>query len=427
MAERGAQPEGTGRGAAVPGAPVRTLDPFRSRVFREVWSGNVLSQLGSQLQAVGAAWLMTELTTSHALVAAVQASNVLPMLFLSVMAGAVADNYDRRKVMLLSQWFMLLVSTALAALAWRGSLGAVSLLLFTLAVGCGGTMNNPAWQASVRTMVEPRLMPQAISNNAIAFNLARAVGPALAGLVLATAGVAVAFALNALSYVALIVALTRWRPNGSPPVREPLLPSIREGLRFCFESDPMRRIVMRGVGFSVGAITVQALLPVVVRSLIHGGEAEFGLLLGLFGLGSITGAFSSPAMRRRIGADNTLAFCTILLVVALLVLAFARSMLALLPGPFIAGCGWTMALTSLNVAVQLRSPEAILGRCIAIYQAVAYGAAAVGAWGWGLLADVTDVSTALLGAAGWMIVTTLVLRVVAPLPARGEGVVPVRP
>lgn len=426
MADGGAKPEGSARGAATPGAPVKTLEPFASRVYREVWAGNVLSQMGSQLQAVAAAWLMTELTTSHTLVAAVQASNALPMLFLSVIAGGVADNYDRRKIMLLSQGFMLLVSTALAVLVWCGQLGAVGLLLFTLAVGCGGAMNMPSWQASVRAMVDNRLLPQAISNNSVAFNLARAVGPALAGLVLATAGVAVAFALNALSYVALIVALMRWRPKVAPPLREPLLPSIREGLRFSFRSNPVRRIMVRGVGFSVGGITVQALLPVVVRSQLHAGETEFGLLLGLFGMGSITGAIFSPATRRRFGADYTLGACSLLLVIALIVLALARSMVALLPGPFLAGFGWTMALTSLNVAMQLRSPEAILGRCIAIFQAVTFGAAAVGAWAWGLLADATSVTTALLSAAVWLIATTLVLRVLAPLPARGEGVVLVR-
>jgi MFS family permease len=427
MADGSEEPGGGASAAVAPGAPAGTFEPLRSRVFREVWMGNVCSQLGGQIQAVGAAWLMTELTTSHMLVAAVQASNVLPMLFLSVIAGGLADNYNRRRIMLLSQWSMLIVSTALAVLAWRGSLGAAGLLLFTLAVGCGGTVNMPAWHASVRVMVNTRSLPQAISLNSIAYNLARTVGPALGGLVLATAGVAAAFALNALSYVALIVALARWKPDLPPPPREPLLPSIRAGLGFCLQSSPVRRIILRGVGFSVGVISVQALLPVVVRTQLGGGETGYGLMLGLFGVGSIGGALASPALRRRYGADHTLAIGAALSFVAVLMVGFATSLVTLVPGPLLAGFGWSMGMTTLSVAMQLRSPEEILGRCLAIYQAVTLGAAAVGAWCWGLLADLTAVDTAMFCAAGWVAAAGLVLRVAAPLPARGEGVVIARP
>jgi len=375
---------------------------------------------------VGAAWLMTELTTSHMLVAAVQASNVLPMLFLSIFAGAIADNFDRRRVMLLSQWFMLIVSTVLAVLAWGGKVGAAGLLAFTLAVGLGSTLNLPSWSASVRAMVERRALPQAISLNSIAVNLARTVGPALAGVVLATAGVAVAFALNAFSYIAVIVALIRWRPAMPPPLRQPLMPSIRAGIDYCRHSDPVRRILLRGVGISVGGIAFQALLPVMVRTTLHGGEAEFGILLGIFGIGAVVGALVSAGLRRRIGSDSALFVAATCLAAALAVLARAGSMLLLVPAPLVAGIGWTIALNTLNVAMQVRSPEAILGRCMAIYQAITFGSAAIGAWGWGLLADLTDPRTALLGAAAWIGLGTIVLRVIAPLPARGEGVVLLR-
>lgn len=164
------------------------------------------------IQSVGAAWLMTDLTTSHQLVALVQASSTTPIMLLGVFAGAVADNYDRRRVMLVAQCGMLAASALLAGLAWSGRLGPWSLIGFTLAVGCGTALNGPAWQASVRQQVGPGDLPQAISLNTIAFNLARNVGPALGGLLIAATSPAAAFGLNALSYVAPIAVLLRWRP-----------------------------------------------------------------------------------------------------------------------------------------------------------------------------------------------------------------------
>jgi len=423
MADGSADPGPDQKAAVATGQPVGTFAPFASRPFREVWGGNVLSQLGSQLQAVGAAWMMTELTRSHTLVAAVQASNILPMLFLSVFAGAIADNYDRRRIMLIAQTAMLVLSTVLAVLAWRGMLGAHGLLAFTLAVGAGTTLGLPAWQASVRSLVPSRVLPQAISLNSVAFNLARTVGPALGGLVLATAGVATAFALNAVSYIGLILALFRWRPDRPAPVREPLLPSIRAGLSFCFRSVPVRRILLRGVGFSVGAIAVQALMPIVVRDMLHGAEAEYGIVLGLFGSGSVFGALFSPGMRRRYGSDNTVALGAACVAAALVGLAYSGSVGQAFACPLLAGGGWALTLTTLNVSMQVRSPEEILGRCLAIYQAVTFGAAAIGAWSWGLLADASSARIALLAGAGWVAVATVILRIVSPLPARGQGVV----
>lgn len=409
--------------APEPPRPVGTFAPFRYRGFREIWLGNALSQIGSQLQAIGAAWLMTDLSHSHAMVAAVQASNILPMLFLGVFAGAIADNFDRRRVMLLAQWFMVAVSTALAVLAWQGALGPWGLLAFTLAVGAGITVNMPAWQASVRAMVDRPVMPQAISLNSIAFNLARTVGPAIGGLVLATGGVATAFALNALSYVALIVALIRWRPEVAAPVRGPLLPSIKAGVQFCTTSVPVRRILLHGSAFAIGVIAFQALLPVVVRDGLHGDEAAFGLLLGLFGTGSVCSAFLAPGLRRRVGLDNAVAVGAAASVASLVGSAFAPSVAWLAPFPFLGGIGWTLCLTTLNVALQVRAPETLVGRCMAIYHAVAFGSAAVGAWCWGLAADATSVRSVLLCAAAWIVCTIGLLRIAAPLPRPGEGVV----
>lgn len=214
-------------------APGKTLAPFGYPAFRAIWIANLVSNLGSMIQSVAAAWLMTDLTNSHVLIALVQASTTLPIMAFGVFAGAIADNFDRRRVMLAAQSGMLLVSTALALVSWAGMIGPWSLLLFTLLVGIGTALNSPAWQASVRAQVGKRDLPQAISLNSVAFNLARSVGPALGGVLISLWSTSLAFALNALSYTLLIVVLLRWRPQISPPRRIPMMASIAIGLRFC--------------------------------------------------------------------------------------------------------------------------------------------------------------------------------------------------
>ncbi|MFY8193501.1 MAG: MFS transporter, partial [Novosphingobium sp.] len=241
------------------------LAPFRYPAFRAIWTANLFSNIGSMIQSVGAAWLMTELTTSHVLVALVQASATIPILLLGVFAGAIADNYDRRRVMLAAQTGMLVVSSVLAVLAYTGGVGPFSLLALTLMVGMGTALNGPAWQASVRLQVGREDLPQAISLNAISFNLARSVGPALGGILISLWDTSLAFALNAVSYLGMIVVLSRWRPESLPPMREPMLAAIGRGIRFCASSSPIRKVLLRGFAIGFGAAGLQALMPSIAR------------------------------------------------------------------------------------------------------------------------------------------------------------------
>ena len=402
-------------------APGQPLAPFRFPAFRAIWIANFTSNIGSMIQAVGAAWLMTDLTSSHQLIALVQASTTLPVLLLGMFAGAIADNYDRRLVMLAAQWVMLAASALLALLAWSGGIGPVSLLAFTLLVGCGTALNGPAWQASVRLQVGPGELAQAISLNTIAFNLARSVGPALGGLLIALAGPAWAFALNALSFVALIAVLLRWRPEHIRPARQPMLASIATGIRFCLGSSPVRRVLVRGFAFGFGGVGFLALLPVVVRSRMHGSELDYGLLLGAFGLGSILVALWVAPLRRRFGSEPVVGVSTLLFAAALFPIAAAQTLAPALAAALVAGGGWVATLTSLNVAMQLRSPEAILGRCLAIYQSVTFGGMALGAYALGVLADLIGVPGAIRAAAVLLLAGLPLLRWLAPMPARDEG------
>ncbi len=399
-----------------------TFSPFRYPVFRAIWTANLFSNLGATLQSVGAAWLMTELTPSHQLVALVQASATVPIMLFGVFAGAIADNYDRRMVMLCAQVGMLLVSAALAALAYAGWISPFLLLAFTLTVGIGTALNSPAWQASVRQQVDPKELPQAIALNSISFNIARSVGPALGGVLISIWDVSFAFLMNALSYIGLIAVLLWWRPPPRQIDRRPILPAVAVGIRYCATSPQLRRILARGfaLGFSLAAY--QALLPTVVSDHIKGDEFDFGLMLGLFGIGSIVTAPFLRTILRKVGLEGILAMGSAMLVFSLSLIAEVHEVAYALPAAFVTGMAWVLILTTINTAVQMRSPDEILGRCLSVYQAVTFGGMALGSWVWGAVADWKDLPFALHAGSVFLVVSFVALRIIAPMPRLGEGV-----
>lgn len=402
-------------------APGGTFAPFRYPTFRAIWIANLFSNLGGTIQSVGAAWLMTELTRSHQLIGLVQSSATLPIMLLGMFAGAIADNFDRRRVMLAAQIGMLVVSAVLAVMTWLDLITPYLLLGFTISVGIGTALNSPAWQASVRQQVGLRDLPQAIALNTISFNLARSVGPALGGLLISLWSVGLAFAINAASYTVMIVVLLRWRPETAPVERQPMLAAIGDGIRFCAASSPIRRVLLRGLVLGFGVAGYQALVPAVVRDRLHGNEIEFGLMLGLFGIGSILAAFFIGQARRRWGVEAVVVVGTLAFVVAQSVMAEVHTVAAALPATFIAGMAWVCVLTSINVAMQMRSPERILGRCLSIYQAVTFGGMAVGSWLWGAMADWRGLPFALHAAASFLLVTLVLTMLFAPMPGPHEG------
>ena len=412
------------------GIPARSIAatsafaPFRWPAFRMIWIANLVSALGSMIQSIAAAWLMTDLTDSHLLVALVQASIVIPVLFIGVFAGVLADNYDRRKVMLGANLGMAAVSAVLAALAWLEVVAPWSLLLMTLLIGCGFALNGPAWQASVRLQVPHEDLPQAISLNSIAFNMARSVGPAIGGVLLSLSGPKLAFTVNALSYTLMIAVLLRWRPRATGRRdKHAVFPAIGAALRFCANSSPIRRVLARGFAFGLGATAYQALIPLVVREQVGGNETDFGLVLGAFGVGSVLTALWIGPARRRLGPETIVSGAMAVSALSLAGLAWSASVPQAMAASLFAGGGQVAALTSLNVSMQLRSPEEILGRCLAIFQALAFGGFAVGSWVWGLVSDAAGLLPARLGGALWLLVALSVLRVLAPMPRIGEGTV----
>jgi MFS family permease len=249
--------------------------------------------------------MMASISPSAELVALVQASTTLPVMLFSLAAGAIADNYDRRKILLTAQVFMLTVSIGLAVCAWFGLITPWLLLTFTFLIGCGTALNNPAWQSSVGDMVPRRDVPAAVTLNSVAFNIARSVGPAIGGAIVAAAGAVPAFIINAFSYIPLLIVLARW----SPPKVERLLPretlfiAMSAGIRYVAMSPNIRTVTLRAFVYGFGAIVGLALLPLIARDLVRGGPLTYGVLLGAFGAGAVAGAFMSARLRRSMSTE----------------------------------------------------------------------------------------------------------------------------
>ena len=384
-----------------PAARPSPFAPLRHGTFRAVWLANLISNFGGLIQAVGAAWLMTSLTGSAALVALVQASISLPIMLFSLAAGAIADNYDKRAVMLVAQAFMIAVSVVLAGCAFLGLIAPWSLLVFTFLIGCGTALNNPAWQSSVRDMVPRQDLPQAIALNSVGMNIARSVGPALGGMIVAVAGAAAAFAVNAFSYLALIVVLLRWRPEHQarllPP--ESLGAAMGAGIRFVAMSLTIRMVLVRAFMFGLAGSAVQALMPLVARDLVRGGPVTFGLLLGAFGMGAIGGGLFSSRIRQVIATEGLVRLSFFGFAVCALVTAFSVSTPLTMLVLAVSGACWVLALSSFNIAVQVSSPRWVVGRTLALYQTAAFGGMALGSWMWGMTAERFSVTEALVLSA----------------------------
>lgn len=377
------------------------LDLLENKTYRMLWSATLASSLGSLVQTVGAGWLMTSIATSPVQVALVAASSTLPVMLFALLAGALADSYDRRWIMLGAQIFMFVVSVGLTIAAWFEVLTPWSLLTFTFLIGCGAALHNPSWQSSVRDIVAREDVASAVLLNSMGFNLMRSVGPAFGGFLVSLAGAALAFAVNAVSYVFLIAALFAWKrpaPEVGPLPREPFMLAVSAGVRYVAMSPNLMRVLTRGFLFGFGAIAVLALLPIVARDILSGTAVTFGLLLGSYGVGAILGALSS--LRLRMIFDNELIVRGGFLAVAIsvFVMAVSRSLVIDCLVLLLAGAGWLLTLSLFNVTVQLSTPRWVVGRALAIYQSCVFGGMALGSWVWGGFAESHGPPTAMIMA-----------------------------
>jgi MFS family permease len=383
--------------------------PLRHPVFRRIWLASLLSNLGLLIQGVGAAWAMTQMTSSADKVALVQTALMLPIMLISMPAGAIADMYDRRIVALVSLSIALCGATALSVLAWLGLVTPQILLAFCFIVGSGMALFGPAWQSSVTEQVPSETLPSAVALNGISYNIARSFGPAIGGIVVATAGAVAAFAANAVLYIPLLVVLFLWRRSSEPSrlPRERLNRAIVSGVRYIANSPSIRVVLVRTLVMGLIGGSVSALMPLVTRDLLHGGAQTYGIMLGAFGMGAVIGALNIAEVRRRMSGEAAIRACALSMAGAIAAVALSREPVLTAAALVVAGAVWMLAVALFNIGVQLSAPRWVAGRSLAAFQASIAGGIAMGSWGWGRLTDAAGVETALLVSAALMFASPL--------------------
>jgi MFS family permease len=393
-------------------------NPLQNVQFRKLWVASTVSNIGGWMQDTAGIWLMTAITTSPLPVALMQTAANLPVVLLGLLAGATADIFDRRRLLLLWQGWMLIVVAGLSILSFANVISPWILLSLTCLLNVGGAMNGAAWQSIVPELVSRRELPNAVSLNSAGFNLARSVGPALGGLCVALfhhahTGAAYTFLINAISFVGVIIALYQW--NRSPLFKsslpaERILGSMNAGLHYARHSPPLKALLARAFLFTVFVSAVWALLAVVAARDLHRGALGYGILNASMGVGAVVGAATLPSIRKMLAPDPIVLGSSGVFVATLLLLALVRSPWILIPVLTVAGFAWTATMSTLNLAVQLSSPSWVQARAIGIYQMVFSAGLANGSVVWGAIAQHISTSASLAMAAACLLVTTVLSR-----------------
>jgi len=371
--------------------------PLGEPLFRSLWIAAVISYTGTWMQNVGAGWLMTQLSVSPLMVSLVQAAAAIPVFLVVLPAGALADMVDRRRLLLFTQSWMVIAALALAALTLFNAVTPWMLLAFTFVMGLGAVMNDPAWQAITPEVISPERHASAVALNSAGFNVARAVGPALGGLVVATSGSGWSFLLNAASFFGVIIFLYRWkRPPHEALATHGVGEAIAESFRYLRGAPKVRSVLIRTGAFSLGATSLLALLPVVCQP--HGAQG-YGFLLTCFGLGALGGAALLPRLRLRYSLDGLVAGATIVFAMMTLAAGQVHVFEWLCLVLFTAGAAWIGILACFNLVAQTMCPSWMRGRAVSMYLLVLQGGMAIGSAVWGALATRYGVPEALAWSA----------------------------
>lgn len=393
------------------------LAPFRRPVFRWLWVALLVSTVGSWMHETGAGWLMTSLAPDPVMVALVQAAALLPTFLLALPAGALADILDRRRLLLFALSWLMVSAGVLGVLTVTGSITAWGLLGMTLAMGAGAAMMMPAFSALIPDLVPRAELPAAVTLNGIAFNVSRAIGPVVAGLLLAAAGPGVVFLINSASYLGVLAVLFFSRT----PRRQSTLPSerffgaIRVGLRYARRSSGLQVVMARGMLYFVLVSAPVAFLPLVVREEMGMGPEVYGRLLGAVGLGAVLVGLNLARLRRYLSDDALVTLGSVGTIAATLALAFVRDAWWLAPAMLLLGASWVSVLSTLQVVAQLSLPEWVRARGLAVFLASFMGTVAGAAAFWGKIASLTSLSETLVYAA---VVGTIGLVLGVPLNMR---------
>lgn len=398
-------------------APSGGFAPLRQKLFAVLWAATVIGNTGSFIRDVASAWLMTDLSASPAAVAMVQAAATLPVFLLAIPAGVLSDILDRRKFLIGIQVLLAAVSICLMLLSAAGLQSVASLIGLTFLGGVGAALMGPTWQAIVPELVDKKDLKGAVALNSLGINIARAIGPALGGVVLASLGAAVTYGVDVISYVFVVAALLWWRrpAAGEDDLSEQFLGAFRAGLRYARASRELHVVLVRAFFFFMLASSVWALLPLVARKLLGGGAGFYGLLLGAVGLGAIGGALLMPRLRERLSPDGMVLMAAVVTAAVMVFLSLAPPQWAALIALLALGAAWISALTTLNGVAQSILPNWVRGRSLAVYLTVFNGAMTAGSLAWGGIASAIGVPLTLVaGAVGLVIVALAFHRLKLP-------------
>lgn len=397
--------------------PSGPWDALKNKMFRALWFATFISNMGSWMHQVADGWLMATLSPDPFLVSLIQVLTTLPLFVLALPAGTLADLVDRRRYLLFTQSWMLLASGSMALFTWQEWMTPELLLLTTFVMALGVALNSPGWHAVTPEVVSREELPGAVALNGMALNCARALGPALAGVVLLYFGAAAAFLLNSLSFVAVLWVLLKWdrkREKGGTP-RESFFPAMRVGVRHVRHSPWLRTVLVRAPLFLLSTSSLWALLPVLCKRVYGFGPRQYGLTLALFGFGAVVGAIKLlPPLRARFKIDQIVTTFWFVFALCLAGLGWAQNLPQVALFMFLAGASWLCVLANFHFVVQSSAPPWVQGRAMSIYLLCFFGAATTGSACWGYVAKVFGPREAFLTAGLTLAVCTL-SRLIAPL------------
>jgi MFS family permease len=386
--------------------------PLRHGRFRLFYAGSIAAALGYTMQATVAAWLMTTLTPSALMVALVQTASTAPSLLFGLIAGALADIVDRRRVVLITQAVLVGTTLVMGVATLAGFIGPLTLLALTFLIGAAFTFYLPAQQSSVNELVSRHDLPRAVALGAVAYNLARAIGPAMAGAIAAAIGTGSASIASACFFVVTLVAVRAWKKTAPafPGVPERLFSGVWSGVRYARHSPLMRALIVRNLSFSICASALWALLPVIARDQLGLGAGGFGLLSAGFGTGAVIGAMTIPRQIQRMSLNTVVTASILLWVASTVLIAYAGTTPLALAGMFGSGAAWVGVLASLSAGTQSAAPAWVRARAVAMNLVAVQASLAVGSAVWGLLASAFSIQVALASSAAMMLFLLLLNR-----------------
>lgn len=388
--------------------------PLRRPLYRALWIATVVSNVGTWMHEVGAGWLMVTLTSDPLMVALVQAATTLPIFFLALPAGALADILDRRRYLIGVQLWMLVCALLLGIATFTGLTDAWLLLALTFALGAGSAMMTPAWAATVPELVPRAELQPAVALNSLGVNLSRAIGPALAGVIVAAAGPAAAFVLNAVSFLGVVIVLARWRRQTAESIlpEERFFGAMRAGMRYVLQARALQSVMLRALCFFLFATALWALLPLIAKGQVQGGAGAYGLLLACIGTGAVGGALVMPRLRHRFRRDALVRGATVIYALMMAAAALLSDIRFLALAMIVVGAMWLAVVSTFHVSAQLAVPAWVRARALSIYLVAFAAGMAGGATLWGTVAARTGVPVALvIAACGALLALLLTWRV----------------